>query len=196
MQLDRNFEKWHPRLNIVFSWNTVVYVFGWCVITEAINVSESVVLSAALWGKINWKKALCAIKVYIQKWKVLQTLRCKRMMFFHQINGILFIFLMPGGVLSKENRNTLVSELLQGCLSPLRFARMCCWRSSHLVLSRMIHTQTVCVKPLITKVQHAWSWDWPPVGDMFFHYIWTRQRKSQKFALIPSKCLLKTLVAF
>lgn len=125
---------------------------------------------------MNWKKALCTIKIYIQKWKVLQTLRCKKMMLSHQINGILFILLMPEGVLSKENGNTLLSELLQRCISPLRSARLCCWRSSHLVSSRMKHTETVCVKPLITKVQRAWSWDWPPAVDVLFHYIWTLQR--------------------
>lgn len=57
-------------------------------------------------------------------------------------------------------------------------------------------TQTVCVKPLITKVERAWSWDWPLVVDIFFHYIWTLQRKSQEFVLIPFKGLLKTLGAF
>lgn len=115
-------------------------------------------------------------------------------MLFHQINGILFILLMPGGVLSKENGNTLVSELLQRCLSP----QIC-----QNVLLKVVtigfkqdETQTVCVKPLITKVERAWSWDWPLVVDIFFHYIWTLQRKSQEFALIPFKGLLKTLGAF
>lgn len=39
-------------------------------------------------------------KISIQKWKVLQSLRCRRMM-SHQINVILFILLMSGGALRK-----------------------------------------------------------------------------------------------